>query len=101
MAIFDDDDNNVKAKVGGGCFCVVLIASAIMLGCSFGVLDPTQIALDYDTVLSPAETHASCFPRRRACGLCGAPPRCFAAAAGERVSARSGMLLPATPPTAC
>lgn len=66
MAIFDDDDNNVKAKVGGGCFCVVLIASAIMLGCSFGVLDPTQIALDYDTVLSPAETHASCFPRRSA-----------------------------------
>ena len=43
-------DDNVKAKVGGGCFCVVLIASAIMLGCSFGVLDPTQIALDYDTV---------------------------------------------------
>ena len=29
---------------------LVLIASAIMLGCSFGVLDPTQFALDYDTV---------------------------------------------------
>tara|TARA_B110001452_G_scaffold31197_1_gene24448 strand:- start:3147 stop:3338 length:192 start_codon:yes stop_codon:yes gene_type:complete len=43
-------EGNVKAKVGGGCFCVVLIASAIMLGCSFGVLDPTQIALDHDTV---------------------------------------------------
>jgi regulator of protease activity HflC (stomatin/prohibitin superfamily) len=40
----------VKLKVGGGCCCAVLIASAIMLGCSFGVLDPTQFALDYDTV---------------------------------------------------
>ena len=59
-------DGNVKAKVGGGCSCVVLIASAIMLGCSFGVLDPTQIALDYDTVwptASPLPCHPS--PRRR------------------------------------
>jgi len=48
---FDDDDcGSVKMMVGGGCFCMVLIASAIMVGCSFGVLDPTQFALDYDTV---------------------------------------------------
>ena len=40
----------MKMMVGGGCFCMVLIASAIMVGCSFGVLDPTQFALDYDTV---------------------------------------------------
>lgn len=46
----DEGCDGVKVKVGGGCCCVVLIASAIMVGCSFGVLDPTQFALDYDTV---------------------------------------------------
>ena len=45
-----DDDDGLKMKVGVGCCCMVLIASAIMVGCSFGVLDPTQFALDYDTV---------------------------------------------------
>ena len=46
----DDGCDGVKVKVGGCCCCTVLIASAIMVGCSFGVLDPTQFALDYDTV---------------------------------------------------
>ena len=61
-------DDNVKAKVGGGCFCVVLIASAIMLGCSFGVLDPTQIALDYDTVCSPTWARARPWVREGSSG---------------------------------
>eukprot|EP00908_Phaeocystis_cordata_P026529 Transcript_9009.p1 GENE.Transcript_9009~~Transcript_9009.p1 ORF type:complete len:368 (+),score=181.81 Transcript_9009:506-1609(+) len=43
-------DDKTKPIACGSCCCLVLIASSIMLGCSFGVLDPTQFALDYDTV---------------------------------------------------
>ena len=52
-------DDMTKPIACGSCCCLVLIASSIMLGCSFGVLDPTQFALDYDTV-SCGRTPAPC-----------------------------------------
>ena len=39
-----------KFVAGGGCFCALLIAGAIMIGCSFGVLGPTDMGLDYDSI---------------------------------------------------
>jgi len=38
------------AVVAGGCFCVVLITSIILLACSFGSVDETDVCLSYNTI---------------------------------------------------